>query len=167
MGSVHLPSLWSLCFRSYLPVPLTDRPLKDTSDVTVFSDLEASLVIRDKVGYFCRHSSQVGRWHETGCPHPNTHGPSTLGSIRAWDGWNPQKRGRGESPHKCTQLFILVNVSDLPPPASVLGHFLHASHRAKLCAGIGMHLKRLHARRGEHIGLHLHKAARGKCARCS
>lgn len=61
----------------------------------------------------------MGRWHEACRPHHNTHGPSTVGSIRAWDGWNPQKGGRGESLRKRTQLFILVNVSDLLPPASI------------------------------------------------
>lgn len=61
----------------------------------------------------------MGRWHEACRSHHNTHGPSTVGSIRGWDGWNPQKRGRGESPRKGTQLFLLVNVSDLLPPASI------------------------------------------------
>lgn len=52
MASIDLPSRWGLCLRSYLPVLWTDRPLKDIADGTVFSALEASLVIRDKAGYF-------------------------------------------------------------------------------------------------------------------
>ena len=37
----------------------------------------------------------------------------------------------------------------------VLGHFSHANHCAKRCAETGIHLKRLHAHRGEWVCLQL------------